>query len=380
MSITKLTAGDGNPHSPKKGTTWCVRAKRKDRSIGHEHFAENEYRKAVAYEKKVRAEECKPGAPAKSDAEKETFEEYAERWRSRQVSKDPVSIASALKRAYPIIGSDLIPEVDRERLEELQSTLFAHPYAYNTVELTMTYVKTVMRAAVDKGLIPKDPTVRLRMPRRDSLDDNGVVTEEQVPTHTEVLAMLESAPLRWRYAIALGFGLGPRVGEVLGVTPAQVNFFAGTLAIDAQEQRRGRVGPKSKTRTIQMPERVSEELRRAIKVHKWGDLCPLSTGPRGAVARRDEFYKLAWKPTLRGAGFAENRFKFHSARHYAASAMLARGVPVIEVAYVLGDTIETVSRVYAHWLRDAPSMAKGALDQALAPLPQGPRPMSRPGE
>ena len=192
--------------------------------------------------------------------------------------------------------------------------------------------------------------------------------------------MLNVAPLRWRYAVALGFGLGPRVGEVLGVTPAQANFFAGALDLDAQEQRRGRVGPKSKKRTVQMPDLVAEELRRAIKVHKWGDHRPLSTGPRGAVARRDEFYKLAWKPTLRNAGLAEDRYKFHSARHYAASAMLARGVSAIEVAYVLGDTIETVSRVYAHWLRDASGMAKGALDLALAPLPQEPRPVSRQGE
>lgn len=364
--IKKLTSDDTHRCAPQEGTIYCVRARRKDRSIGHQHFAANEYRKAVAYQKQIKAEEHKPDteSPAKAG---DTFETYAERWRGVHPAKDPTAVHSPLKRAYALIGTEGLTAIDRSRLLKLQADLFKR-YAYNTVDLTMHYVKTVMRSAVDDGLLERDPTVRLKMPARDSLDDEGVVTTDDVPTHAEVLAMLDAAPLRWRYAIALGLGCGLRVGEVLGVTPAQVNVFAGTVTVDAQEQRRGRVSPKRKrsVRTVEVPDRVLDELRRAMRVHKWGDGAPLSTGARGAVARRDEFYKQAWKPTLRGAGLAEDAYKFHAGRHYAASTMLGRGVPATEVAHYLGDTLETVSRVYAHWLRDAPAMAKGALNQALA--------------
>jgi integrase len=45
-------------------------------------------------------------------------------------------------------------------------------------------------------------------------------------------------------------------------------------------------------------------------------------------------------------------FVFHSLRHFAASSMLAEGAPITAVAGHLGDTVETVQRTYAHWLRD----------------------------
>ncbi len=64
--------------------------------------------------------------------------------------------------------------------------------------------------------------------------------------------------------------------------------------------------------------------------------------------RWDAFYDSAWRPTLRGAGIAEDRFEFHTLRHFAASSMLAEGVPITAVAGHLGDAVETVQRTYAH--------------------------------
>ena len=54
----------------------------------------------------------------------------------------------------------------------------------------------------------------------------------------------------------------------------------------------------------------------------------------------------------RDAGLPTDRFVFHSLRHFAASSMLAEGAPITAVAGHLGDTVETISRTYLHWLRD----------------------------
>ncbi len=62
--------------------------------------------------------------------------------------------------------------------------------------------------------------------------------------------------------------------------------------------------------------------------------------------------RRAWRPALIGAGLEADRFVFHSLRHFAASSMLAEGAPITAVAGHLGDTVETVQRTYAHWLRD----------------------------
>ena len=54
-----------------------------------------------------------------------------------------------------------------------------------------------------------------------------------------------------------------------------------------------------------------------------------SSGGRGApMLRRDQFYDAAWRPALRAAGLAPNRFTFHTLRHFCASMLLAEGAPL----------------------------------------------------
>ena len=61
------------------------------------------------------------------------------------------------------------------------------------------------------------------------------------------------------------------------------------------------------------------------------------------------FYEQGFRPALVGAGLTD-RYVFHSLRHHCASVMLAEGAPITAVAAHLGDAVETVERVYAHWL------------------------------
>jgi integrase len=75
----------------------------------------------------------------------------------------------------------------------------------------------------------------------------------------------------------------------------------------------------------------------------------LFRGLRGApMLRRDQFYDSGWRPALKAAGLAEDRFVFHSLRHFCASTLLAEGAPITAVAGHLGDTVETITRTYAH--------------------------------
>jgi integrase len=75
----------------------------------------------------------------------------------------------------------------------------------------------------------------------------------------------------------------------------------------------------------------------------------LFRGLRGApMLRRDQFYDSGWRPALKDAALAEDRFVFHSLRHFCASTLLAEGAPITAVAGHLGDTVETITRTYAH--------------------------------
>ena len=69
----------------------------------------------------------------------------------------------------------------------------------------------------------------------------------------------------------------------------------------------------------------------------------------------------------RGARIGARRYKFHSLRHWCASAMLAEGTPITAVAGHLGDTVETISRTYVHWLREDREVPAAVLSRMLRP-------------
>ena len=50
--------------------------------------------------------------------------------------------------------------------------------------------------------------------------------------------------------------------------------------------------------------------------------------------------------------------------------MLAEGAPITAVAGHLGDTVETVQRTYAHWLRDDREIPAAVLDRVLSRRPR----------
>jgi integrase len=186
-----------------------------------------------------------------------------------------------------------------------------------------------------------------------------------------VLAILAATPTPFRAASALGVA-GLRIGEVLAVSADRFDLEHRKLLIDRQLQRIGSkmvfTGPKrEKVRTITLPTAVDLEIRRHVRDYPPGDDGLLFRGGRGALLRRHDLYDRCWHPALIGAGLPRERFVFHSLRHFCASSMLAEGCPITAVAGHLGDTVETVQRTYAHWLRDDRDVPAAVLDRILAP-------------
>ena len=119
-----------------------------------------------------------------------------------------------------------------------------------------------------------------------------------------------------------------------------------------------------KPRTIRSPQAVMLELQRHPRDLRGGGL--LFCTPRTGLAfHRHEFYARGWYPALASAGLAVDRYKFHALPHFCASSMLAAGVNPVAVAGHLGDTLETLYRVYAHWLRDDRDVSADALNRLL---------------
>jgi integrase len=240
-------------------------------------------------------------------------------------------------------------------------------YARSTATITLHYAATVMRAAHRMRRVPRDITQTLDPPRNRS-GKSDTVTPDDLPTRAEVVAIMEATDNDWRAAVSLGAS-GLRVSEVLGVHVEQYDHATGVLTVDRQLQRIDGVDsfplPKrDKVRSIVLPDWARADLEHAI-ARQGSDLVFRSR--LGEPRRRDVFYSSVWRPALVAAGLDERAYKFHSLRHWCASSMLAEGVPVTAVAGHLGDTLETLSRTYAHWLRDDRDVPAAALSRMLRP-------------
>jgi integrase len=260
-----------------------------------------------------------------------------------------------------------LAEIDRLALEQLRATL-AQDYSRRVARNTMLRALAIARYAYVCGLVGRDPTIGVTAgPKRRADDAPEHVGDDRVPTRAEALTILTHTPAAYRATVALGIA-GLRIGEVLGMKAEAVDLAQRRVTIERQAQPLAGQGmqlttPKAERRqTITVPGVVAVELRRHLRDRPAGILFP---GGSNGLLPPARFYADAWRPALAAAGL-EGRFVFHALRHFCASTLLAEGAPITAVAGHLGDTVQTVAAVYAHWLRDDRDVPAAVLDRVLA--------------
>lgn len=311
---------------------------------------------------------------------KTLFMDYADEWAAaqdwKQSSRDMWPTRRKLLAAY--VGErTTLGKVDRLKLLAIRKQL-AERYARSYVAGNMHLIKAILRTAAASGRIPRDPTVGVSAtPKRRADDTTGRVTPDMVPTAAEALAILAAAPQQYRAAVALGIA-GLRLGEVLGMEADRIDLDAGTVTVTHQATEHVGKGvvlatPKAeKSRTIVVPALVATELRRHLRAGYGGTW----TDAKGHEHRmlfvhnakllsKGVFYDQAWTPALRDAKLT-GRFTFHGLRHHCASQLLSAGAPMPAVAGYLGHHLHTLTRVYAHWLRDDATVPADVLNRLFS--------------
>ncbi|WP_376772642.1 tyrosine-type recombinase/integrase [Streptomyces zagrosensis] len=206
---------------------------------------------------------------------------------------------------------------------------------------------------------------------------------------------------RNRIAVVLGLGCGLRQGEVFGLSPEGIDYARGVLHVRRRAQTvSGRsyfALPKgAKTRVVDMPSSVAEELKRHGKEFPpvevelpWerpGAGRPTRTSSLVLTTRFSNAIAVntwntyTWKPALAAAGIIPPRAEgakpwqweaapkdgFHVPRHTYASIMLEAGESVVTLARWLGHSSPTVTlSYYAHFMLDAGSKGRTAIDGLL---------------
>ncbi len=207
--------------------------------------------------------------------------------------------------------------------------------SFHTIKREMWILRSVLSHAVKRGYLAKEALPEI--PRVEGDPREPYVAKEQL------WKLLAVADERLRAFVGLALATGRRRGELLALTPAQVDWQARVINFPRLKSRR---------KTIQVPmnrtaQAVLSDLPRPLA----------DDAPYFPIAPRD--LQRLWERATRTAGITD--LHLHDLRHVVASHLLNKGVPDQMRAEVLGHspgrhfamtaryshaTIEYMRRVY----------------------------------
>lgn len=311
------------------------------------------------------------------DAGKVTFADFAERWLEAQTFTETTREITELRirlHAVPHLGDRELraikPSVIQAWLRKLQREL-----APTYVRTVLTNVSSVFNAAVDDGLIPRNPC------RAHSVKPPKIERRKVEPWTVErVQAVIDALPDRYRAVAVVAAGCGLRQGEAFGLRVCDVDFLRQRLCVEQQVKLvRSKVvldRPKGgRTRTVPLPEWVALEIAEHLRRHPADHDELLFTTREGNPISRNHFNRHVWRPALRCAGIEPGRHNgMHALRHFYASALIDVGEQANAVAEHLGHADPGFTlRVYAHLFPSSEDRARRAIDTLFETTNSAPR-------
>lgn len=255
--------------------------------------------------------------------------------------------------------------------------LLAGMLAAGLSPMTAAHARATLRRALHDaerdGLISRNVAGLARPPR--------VTRREMHPlTAPEVRGLIEGTTedaLGPLWALAVGSGL--RLGELLGLTWADVDLEAGQLVVRRAMARADDGGwalaePKTarSRRTVMLPviarealsgRRARQDTDRQAAGSAWQDRGLVFTDAVGRPLRPPDVSD-EWRRTRRRRGLT---VRLHDLRHTYASLLLGAGVPLKLVSDALGhSTIAITADTYAHVTPELRREAADAMDRALS--------------
>ncbi len=269
------------------------------------------------------------------------------------------------ERYQQVIDGHLTPSLGKVELDKLTAIEIEKMYARklqdglsaSTVQLIHAVLSSAVKRAVRLGLIQTNVCSNVQRPR---IQRDEVV----VFTYQEVQRMLSQAkyePLEALWVLALT--AGQRHGEILGLQASDYDRQRGTLAVRRTVYNNvvGTTKSKNGRRTIKLPLLAQDAVERHTEGMS-GDTWMFSNGA-GNPIRNNTFVTRHWRPFLQRVDVDYKNF--HTCRHYVASTLLGKGLPISAVARFMGHDEQTLLSTYSHLMPDMMDTVAAALDDAL---------------
>lgn len=302
------------------------------------------------------------GAYVDPKAGRTSVEDFWKVWAERQQWRDSsrrVAASYFANHVQPALGMRPLNSLRRGDIESWSAKL---PVAARTARQVVSYVSSMLDAAVADGLIVANPARGAVRPR--------VEARPIVPfTAAEVDALRSAVPAWFAVALDLGLGAGLRQGEATGLSVDRIDFLRRQLVIDRQlvshpagEPTFGPPKSSRSYRTVPLADAVVEALARHLKLHGPGRDGLLLHAPDGAPMRRQRF-GATWRKVRTTVELPAARF--HDTRHTYASTLLSGGVSVAAAAEYLGHSPAELLRTYAHLMPQDHDRARATVQAAF---------------
>ncbi|MCA0340284.1 MAG: site-specific integrase [Proteobacteria bacterium] len=148
---------------------------------------------------------------------------------------------------------------------------------------------------------------------------------------------------------------GLRYGEIVALSLDNVDLDRRIIKVRCNLTAADELkGPKTKSgvRDVPAPQGVIDLMKAWVTdYYVENDRCLIFRSSSGGFISHSNFYTHMWKPLLVRAGLAidNDLFHFHALRHFAASAMIEMGIPLTDVASLMGHSkFDMTLQVYAH--------------------------------
>lgn len=169
--------------------------------------------------------------------------------------------------------------------------------------------------------------------------------EQRLPvvlSHSEIVKMLDgTVNFKHRVMLALAYGAGLRVSEVVNLRVRDLDFEGGLIMV--------RQGKGNKDRVTVLPEKVIADVQKLIIGREAGDFV-FGSNRGGKLSTRSA--QKVFEQALRRAGICKAA-TFHSLRHSFATHLLEHGVDVRYVQELLGHSNIRTTQRYTHVSRKA---------------------------
>ena len=318
-----------------------------------------------------------------------TFADLAERWMEMAEAELSPTTLSEYRR---LLDKRILPKFGRKRVRDIRSDELDAFYAVllkrggvggeslsaQSVRLVHALIRRLLNQAVRWGWIAFNPAQRATQPRR-RVPDLGIPAPEAVG---RILSAAADQDSDLALFLRLSVVTGARRGEICALKWSDLDVKASTLTIsrsivDGRNDELIEKGTKTHaSRRVSLDPATLEELRiHRERCEEWADACG-ATLPNNAYLFAQEPDGVApWRPNRVTLAFGRlvkdlgiTGVRLHDLRHFAATQMLAAGVPVKTVSSRLGHAnAATTLNVYAHALTESDERAANVLAALLEP-------------